>query len=335
MRELKWTPITAIPVLIALLFLLGRHGQHLPFFPPNDLLTAPGTRPHLFAPSPAVDFLRDATSREPARVFGTGNTLFPGFSGVYDLEGINAPDALVNRQYRELGSALGLLGSGWQMRIANEELDRWQHALGFFNVGYIITEPDALRPIAGLHRIANLDLDIWRNETVWPRAFFVSRLGSYDTVAELAKRLLAPTPAPFAAIQSADLNADLKPFITSLPVSEPIPAKQYRLETNKTSFTIAAPSPGIAVLQEAWLADDFVARVDGRVVPYSRVNHVFKGVVIPSAGVHRIEFEYWPQGFTQSLAASALGLVLLVVGVGVVWFFEKEVSPSVAANAQG
>jgi hypothetical protein len=335
LREVKWTPVTAVPVLVALLFLLGRHGQHLPFFPPNDLLTTPGTRPHLFATSPAVDFLRDATSREPARVFGTGNTLFPGFSSVYDLEGINAPDALVNRQYHELGSALGWLGSGWQIRITNEELDRWRHALDFFNVGYVVTEPAALRPITGLRRIANLDMDIWRNEQVWPRAFFVSRLESYDTVAELAQRILASTPSPFAAIQSADLNADLKPFAANSPGTEPIPAKQYRLETNKTSFTIAAPSPGIAVLQEAWLADDFVARVDGRVVPYFRVNHVFKGVAIPTAGVHRIEFGYWPQGFTQSLAASVLGLVLLVMGIGVIWFFEKEVSPSVAANAQG
>ena len=336
MREVRWTALTAVPAFLALLLLLGRHGQHLPLFPPNDFLTTPGSRPDLFAPSPAIDFLREATSREPARVFGTGNTLFPGFSSVYDLEGINGPDALVNRQYRELGSALGLFVSDWQMHLANEALPRWQRALDFFNVGYVVTEPGSLKPIAGLHRAVSLDLDIWRSEHVWPRAFFVSRLESYDTVDDLARRISAPTSStPFAAIQSSDLDAALKSFVTNLPSTEPVPAKQYHLETNKTSFTVAAPSPGIAVLQEAWLADDFVAKVDGKVVPYLRVNHAFKAVVIPTAGVHRVEFAYWPRGFTLSLAASVLGLVLLIAGVYAISRFEKEISPSVATTAQG
>jgi len=335
LRDTRWTAASAVPATIALLLILGRHGEHLPFVPPNEFLTTPGSRPDLFAPSPAVDLLQGETTREPGRVVGLGNTLFSGFSSTYGLEGINGPDALVNRRFHELVVALGLLDSGWLMRFNRETLSQRKPILDFLNVTHVVTEPGVLQSPPGYVRASNLDLDVWRSDAVWPRAFFADRLKSYETTTELAQRIQSATTAgPFAAIQSSDLTAELKPFTERGPGPPVVvPAKQYRLQANATWFTIVAPSPGVAVLHESWLAGDFSATLDGKPVPYWRINHAFKGILIPSAGVHRIGFEYWPPGFTQALVASGLGLVLLALAVSMAGRREKEISPRTAAAA--
>lgn len=335
LRDTKWTATSAATAAVALLVLLIRHGEHLPVFPPNDFLTTPGSRPDLFAPSPAVDLLQAAATREPGRVVGLGNTLFPGFSSTYGIEGINGPDALVNRRYHELATALGLLDYGWLMRLSSAALARWQPVLDFLNVSQVATEPDALKSPTGYRREAGLDLDVWSSERVWPRAFFTDHVETYDTPNQFAQRIQnKASRGPFAAIQTSDLTPELKSLIDRDPSSPAIvSAKHYRLQTNETSFTVVAPSPGIAVLHEAWLADDFVATLDGQTVPYWRINHAFKGVLIPTAGVHRIRFEYWPRGFSASLTASAAGLVLLALVIISTGRSEKEISPRTAGPA--
>ena len=89
------------------------------------------------------------------------------------------------------------------------------------------------------------------------------------------------------------------------------PARNYRLTSNTTALEIDATGPGLVVLTEAWLDRDFRVTLNGRRVDYLRVNHAFKGVVIPSAGSHRIEFTYRPRRFALSLNLAGLGLILL------------------------
>jgi hypothetical protein len=70
-----------------------------------------------------------------------------------------------------------------------------------------------------------------------------------------------------------------------------IPARDYKLTTNSTRFFVRASGPGVAVLTETFIADDFRATLSGQRVPYFRVNHAFKGVAIPSAGEWTVTFE--------------------------------------------
>ena len=91
-----------------------------------------------------------------------------------------------------------------------------------------------------------------------------------------------------------------------------MPARDYRLTNNTTTFTVEAPSAGIAVLTEAYLAEDFIARINGVQTTYFRVNHAFRGVKIPAAGAYVISFSYWPRHFTASLWMAAAGALLLV-----------------------
>ena len=116
--------------------------------------------------------------------------------------------------------------------------------------------------------------------------------------------------APFGAIQDGEEAPAQLPRVTP-PIVQP--AGEYELSTNTTAFSVVTATPGYAILHENWLPDDFCATLDGKPVPYFRVNHTFKGIVIPTAGRHRIQFEYWPRGFTRSLIAGAIGFGLMLV----------------------
>jgi hypothetical protein len=90
-----------------------------------------------------------------------------------------------------------------------------------------------------------------------------------------------------------------------------VPASGYRLATNRTSFRVIAPSAGVAVLGETYLPDDFRAALNGRPVPYFRVNQAFKGIAIPASGEWDVTFEYRPRHWTESLLAASAGLAVL------------------------
>jgi len=93
-----------------------------------------------------------------------------------------------------------------------------------------------------------------------------------------------------------------------------VPATDYVLTTNGTSFRVEASGPGLAVLTETYMPDDFRATLNGATVPYLRVNHAFKGVVIPAAGVWNVSFVYRPRLWNVAWAAAAVGgLVAAVV----------------------
>jgi hypothetical protein len=62
---------------------------------------------------------------------------------------------------------------------------------------------------------------------------------------------------------------------------------------------------------------DFVATLNGARTRYFRVNHAFKGVLIPAAGDWNVRFEYRPFHWRAALGLSAAGLLILF-GIGVV-----------------
>jgi hypothetical protein len=88
------------------------------------------------------------------------------------------------------------------------------------------------------------------------------------------------------------------------------------LTGNTTSFVVRSAGPGVAVLTETFLPDDFRVTLNGRRVPYFRVNHAFKAVAIPSAGDWAVKFEYRPRHWDLSLAIAGAGLLVLA-GLGV------------------
>jgi hypothetical protein len=116
---------------------------------------------------------------------------------------------------------------------------------------------------------------------------------------------------PFAAVQAGDSPAAVATRGMDSPSGDVVRATRYKLTANTTSFAIRAPGPGVAVLTETFLPEDFHATLNGRRVPYFRVNQAFKAVRIPSGGDWVVKFEYRPAHWELSLGLAGLGLALL------------------------
>lgn len=121
--------------------------------------------------------------------------------------------------------------------------------------------------------------------------------------------------SPFAAVQSGDVPDHVAGLVTSPEIPALEPAVEYQLSPNETTFAVQANGPGLIVLAEAYYADDFIALLNGKPVPYFRVNHAFKGIHVERSGLHRVSFRYWPKHLTLGLWLSGAGLVLAMIAV--------------------
>ena len=284
----------------------------------NHYAFVPGLRCDLHAPSAGVGYV-DQLRREPGRVVGWGNTLFPSYNSALRWESLYGVDALRSRPYEELAIEFGMQRVWvWDWFNKLEDAPRLVPAHDLMNVTHYVADPaKPPRAYPGLKLLQQLDLDIYASDRAWPRAFFTDRLATYPTAREFAESVRKGDRRPFAAVQIGQTDAPVLP--ADLATRTVRAATNYRLTSNDTSFVVDAPGPGVAVLTETYYAEDFQVTVDGKPAPYFRVNHTFKGVAIATAGRHEITFAYWPQYFSLALRLGAAGLLLLVVGFIWLW----------------
>jgi hypothetical protein len=323
-------PVLSMFALGALLLLPG--GLQIETGAPalDQLLSQPRLRADLDATSPAVEAIHRAMN-EPARTIGIDTVLRAGSQALYGLEGLGGPDALLSAPYEQLVDAGPidrpdgpLLAVGWLTVVSAASFDRLAPLLDLLNVGFVLARPERVLPgltdvpMQGTDRLKPL-----RRATAWPRAFFTDGVTAYDEPQELLTQVAAHGK-PLASVQSTDHQAMEATRGLRASAGNSIPARGYILTGNTTSFVVRASRPGLAVLTETFLPDDFRATLNGRRVPYFRVNHAFKAVAIPSSGDWTVKFEYRPRHWDLSLAIAASGLLLLA-GLGVL---SRERSPT-------
>ena len=306
-RRSSFSGVALAMALFCLVLLHWRHGMqlHTGVKQIDDYVVNPPPRVSLGEPSAAVDFIR----QQPGvfRSVGFGAIMFPGVNGLYDLESIYGPDPLANPYYHELLTQAGVRQE-WSWRWIVEKTNPKPRPLyNLLNVRYFLDKPARQRPDLAAVEPQRFDLDALRNEGEWPRAFFASSVQSYDRVDQFLELLRQADSRPFAAIQSGEAAIP-----TSDQVAPAVPAHDYRVTSNTTTFIIDAPGAGVAVLTEAYVAGDFRVTLNGAPADYFRVNHAFRGLKIPAAGKYIITYSYWPRHFTLSLILSALGALGLI-----------------------
>jgi hypothetical protein len=325
LRQKRLSALTGFMALLSLGILLVRQGQHYSTTFGETYFTAPAVRADLQAPSAAVEFMKTTAGSEPFRVVGLSNNLFSGWSGVYGLEGIAGPDALMNPWYRELIAACGLdRGGGWRIIVHSETLAALKPVYDFLNVKYycdLRSDPEQLGAI--LQLAVMTDLNLYRSQTPWPRAFFTDHVLTYATPQQLATLINNNPGHPFAAMQAGD-NQAATPASPDPAARLVVPAVDYRLTTNSTSFQVTAPKAGVIVLQEAWLPKSFQVTVNGQPAEYFRVNHAFKGIMVEAPGLYRVTFAYRPRHWTLALTLAGLGLASLAAGIAGFGVIEKR-----------
>ena len=323
-------PVLSMFALGALLLLPG--GLQIETGVPalDQLLSQPRLRADLDATSPAVEAIHRAMN-EPARTIGIDAVLRAGSQGLYGLEGLGGPDALMSAHYEQLLDAGPidrpdgpLLAVGWLTTVSATSFDRLAPLLDLLNVGFVLARPERVLPgltdvpMQGTDRLKPL-----RRPTAWPRAFFTDGVTTYVEPQELLRQVAAHGK-PLASIQSTDDRAMEATRGLRASGGHSVPARGYMLTGNTTSFVVRSAGPGVAVLTETFLPDDFRVTLNGRRVPYFRVNHAFKAVAIPSAGDWAVKFEYRPRHWDLSLAMAGSG-VLLLAGLGVL---SRDKSPT-------
>ena len=319
------TAASALLLALCVTVLLWRTALHATAVGFDPYIDRPTVRVNFQAKSDSMEFLRAAQRREPSRGFGLHGNFFPGWTGVYGLETIHGPDALVNPFLRELVTGF----------IANPAIERWwdwRLYVDVANVGVARPLFDALnvryyldlqsdQGVLGrsLHLVKTADLDIYESPTAWPRAFFTDRLETYDRPEEFIQKIRDGDGRPFAVAQRDDLART--PALLALPRGladrTVAPASDYRLTENSTTFTVHARSAGVIVLTEVFWPGDFRAEINGRKAPVLRLNHAFKGVTVDGPGDYRVALRYVPKNWPRNLSLCALGAALLALSL---WF---------------
>jgi hypothetical protein len=321
----------AFSLAVILILLHWRHGMHVatPF---NSYVMNPQPRMNLIAESSEALKLIHASGTEPSRSAGLGYHLFPGYGGAIGLELIDGADPLLNKYYESLLDISGvtLLFGGAHNGAIDDKLENDLPLFEMLNVRYFLGRAGTKAEIIpSLKKIASLDLNVYESTRVWPRAFFTDQLVAYDSEADFVKLLKTSDGKPFAAIPQTELNQkmDVTPLSHDPPVSparQIVPATDYALTNNTTSFEIVAPAKGIAVLTEPFIEGDFELHVNGKPASYFRVNSAFRGVFLPEAGRYQISFAYWPRYLTISLWIAAFGIILLLLWLGSVSKYSRR-----------
>jgi hypothetical protein len=285
---------------------------------PIDLYVAnPHQRPDFSVRSAALESL-PPSDQSPYRVTGIGAVSFPGYQATLGLEGINGADAVWSTYYRELIDVFGIVRVwGWLTLINADELQRVSKGLDVLNVRYLLF-PRASKIPPDSSVVARGDLTIVERPTAWPRAYFDDSLLTYRDVNGLAE-LFAANQNPIAAVQVGEKNAP--DSITGSGVV--VAATDYKVTANSITFSVDAPKKGVVVLGETFFERAFIATLNGKKADWFRVNHAFKGVLIPEAGKYVVSFTYRPPLFDLSLMLSAIGGILVAL-LMLVPLFEKR-----------
>jgi len=309
------SPARGLVLAACVSVLLWRHGLHASAAGFETFTSRPTERVRFHAKSPAMQLVRAAHAKEPARGFGLHGNFFPGWTGVYGLETVHGPDALVNPWLRDLMTVSGVERM-WDWRLY-ADASTVAAARPFFDVLNVRFYFDYRSDQGALGKALTLvqpaDLDVYTSPTAWPRAFFTDTVAPYGQLGDLVRWFRDSAGRPLAAFEAGDgvARAALEKLPRDLAARTSAPATSYRLTENTTSFSVRANGPGVAVLTEAHWPGDFRAELNGRKVPVLRLNHAFKGVAIDAAGDHRLTFTYRPRFWARYVTLCALGAALL------------------------
>ena len=316
------TRVALVPALVLCLFLIHwRHAMYLTT-PVDQYVLNPQIRASLSAYSPAVDFVT-RNKAELYRTVGLGDNLFPGFNAALAVESFNGAEPLVNPFYRQFTEAWKIEKAwDWRLVVNDQNLVQVKPLTDMLNVKYFLGSSNNA-PDEHLKLVDKSDMNVYQSDLAWPRAFFVDGITLYDDVSQLVDLIRDSNGRAFAAMEASEVSS--RPELTSLPMRQndqpAVPAFDYKLTNNTTSFKVVAPARGVVALTEAYLPGDFRVTVNGKATPYFRVNHAFKAVAIDHPGTYTIKMSYWPRNFTMSLFVAAAGLAALA---GYLFLFRRQ-----------
>jgi hypothetical protein len=123
-------------------------------------------------------------------------------------------------------------------------------------------------------------------------------------------------PRRVAWIETDDVE-QVAPFLARRAVLPSETPRIVRYEPHRVEIEVTMASPGIVVLADAYYPG-WKLEIDGRPAPILRANRMMRGAGVPS-GTHRLVYRFEPESLRWGAAASAAGLVGLLIAAFGPW----------------
>jgi len=177
-------------------------------------------------------------------------------------------------------------------------------SLNMLNVKYLITTKD-LR-LSGFRRVYTGKQNIFENQSVLPKAWFVSEIVSVSNQKESLQQVIDPNfnPSRTAVVINYRGPELLKGGIGSAEVTT--------YNENQITLETICPDGGLLVLSENYYKPGWIAEIEGSPIPIFQTNHILQSVYIP-AGKHTISFTYNTRLFDISRLISRISLFLFLL----------------------
>ena len=256
-----------------------------------------------FNEPPYISIIKRQNDKEPFRILNikqdrsvgsfSQNSNYNAYFLVQDLYGYSG---IKPRAYQDI---IDILGSP-----VNPTL--WR----MLNTKYIITERAINYPALTFVDSTSQNV-VYRTNGVLPRAYFVNRVEvkpMLEVLNEIKNNQFDPKDVAF--IEEGNIKID-KPDSTTF-----VKITSYKDE--KISIDAKASGNNFLFLGDTFFPNGWNAYVDGKETTIYRVNHGFRGVIVPK-GEHKIEFIYAPKSFFVSkyiaLSLSSLIIIGLIFGI--------------------
>lgn len=167
--------------------------------------------------------------------------------------------------------------------------------------------------IAHFQLVYDNEIQIYRNNFAYPRAFVVHNVelarGIDESIRELAQPDFDPSSQAVVDISSqSDSAGRLEGQVAS---TTPTAARIVQHTANTMRITTNLEQPGLLVISETYNAG-WKAYVDGVAVPVQKVNLFMQGVYL-DAGNHVVEMVYAPSSFTIGTMISITAVVGIII----------------------
>jgi len=228
--------------------------------------------------------------------------------GGYHAAKLRRYQEVINMQLeREIGRMFAAFGRSTSPQQIAQTLDSLQ-VLNMLNMKYVIYNPDA-QPLTNYSANGN--------------AWFVNSVlkvnNANDEMTALGK-INTKTQAVIDISQNK-INENL-PLLTR-DTAAIVQLTEYK--PNKLTYQVSTKTEQFAVFSEIFYDKGWSATIDGKQVPYQRVNYLLRGMELP-AGNYQLQFTFRPSSYyTGNIIAlvSSILLILCIIGY-FVWFFKKK-----------
>ncbi len=162
-----------------------------------------------------------------------------------------------------------------------------------------------LQNLRSVYRSPFTGINIYRNETYLPRAWFAQ-----------STEVVSPADSILSKMNELEFDPAVLSYLeTEIPGLEaPVNAlaTQTLAEMHRLEYNVSSESNSLLVLSEIYYPAGWKAYLNGSEIPIHPVNYILRGVVVPP-GNHKLELVFSPDSYRRGVTLSAIGLIVTLL----------------------